>query len=215
MHISKNAVKFTLAPQVNVHAFSIAARLIRTLSALWSGELPGSRRPWIDGEIVVPSENEKLYFISRGDVAKETGYRIDTWGNTDVVGAWSKENARKRVVPNLTDLCARKKWPAFVEFDEVGYNAPPAFARGLELAAELVSQGYIGGLHCYSGCLHNEKYSNPERCIISVSKSWVVGVNLRWDEDEFVGPILALCKAEKFEEKDGWEEYEIRDRRTA
>ncbi|MEK7073138.1 MAG: hypothetical protein AAB974_01740 [Patescibacteria group bacterium] len=121
--------------------------------------------------------------------------------------------------------------PAFVGFNEAGYRE--SFALPLpevvRIAADLVRQGYLGGLSFFSGFRNNNKYDNPERARFQLVPSrelpdWS-GVQitprrelspfllLAWDPRhrgtrEHLKPIIAACEAQgaRFlgDTPDGW-----------
>jgi hypothetical protein len=203
-HKFSNAVLFSKHPGDKRQLRSLCSRVITILSVLWSDCAP-RRRPWIDGGFAASFRQE--------EIATDTGYKLSgIGGRVEVIGR--DNDRRERVRPNLVAICGERKWPAFVYFDEVGYDDRLFFREGMDLAVELVNAGYEGAIRCYSDCIDNEKYENPERCVISISEDGFLSIRIHWGDEILIGPLLDFCRAEGFTEEDGREEWE-KGRKTA
>lgn len=218
----KNAVLFSKRGNQQELAL-LGSRAIITLSALWREILSARwredlhRNPWIEGEFVAVRRKVGLSDFRLEEIASDTGYRLSRFKGTqgiEVVGK-SYELPREEQYeshkwgmkkPDIAALCAGKK-PAFVTFDQAGYDNSRLFAQGMAVAAELVVSGYYGAINCYSGCIDNEMYNNPERCVIS-NEEELLRVRIHWGNEVLVGSLLDLCRAEGFLEEEGWEAYE-------
>ena len=196
-HIHEHAVLFSKQSGNHQQLALLCSRAIVILAALWQGAR--RRNPWIDGGFTASFKPE--------EIATKTGYTLSgIGGRVEVVSR--SENQQEKVRADLVALCGRSKRPAFVSFDEVGYGSSQFFGEGMALATELVSSGYCGALRCYSDCIDNEKFENPERCVISISKDGLLSVRIHWGEENLIGSLLDFCRAEGFTEEDGREEWE-------
>ena len=197
LHTFEHAVLFSKRSDNQQQFALLCSKVIVILAALWRGAR--QRDPWIDGEFTASFRLE--------EVATKTGYNLSGIHGEAKVTSRS-ENRQEKVRADIVALCGRNKRPAFVSFDEVGYGNPQFFDEGMALAAELVSYGYYGEIHCYSDCIGNEKYDNPERCAISISGDGRLGIRIRWGDEILIGGLLDFCRAEGFTEEDGREEWE-------
>ena len=190
----------------------LASKAIVTLSASWSG-VP-RRHPWMNGRF-------QASMLRPEDIAVETGYSIDRHQRITVLGDSYELPEKERLLggtygqkkPDILALCVGKR-PAFVSFYQAGYDVKGLFTQAMEVAAALVAQGYLGGIHCYSDANGNSEFDNPERCVISFDKGDLLKVRIHWGDEILIGPLLDFCRAENFREELGWEEYERR-RKTA
>ena len=196
-HTHQHAVLFSKQSDNQRQLADLCSRAIIILAALWRGARRG--QPWIDGGFSASSKPE--------EIATKTGYVLSgIRGDAQVVSR--SENRQEKTRPDLVALCGRSKKPAFVSFDEVGYGNPQFFGEGMALAAELVSSGYYGTIRCYSDCIGNEKFENHERCVIFISENGLLSVRIHWGDEALIGPLLDFCRAEEFNEEEGWEEWE-------
>lgn len=196
-HIFEHAVLFSRRSDDHQQLAILGSRAIVILAALWRGARQGN--PWIDGGFTASFKPE--------EIATKTGYVLSgISGRVEIVGR--SENREEKVRADLVALCGRNKRPAFVLFDEVGYGNSQFFGEGMALAAELVSSGYYGAIRCYSNCIGNEKYENPERCVIGLDEDRLVSIRIHWGDELLIGPLLDFCRAEGFTETEGWEEWE-------
>ena len=195
-HTHEHAVLFSKSNNQQELAL-LGSRAIVILATLWRR----ARRdqPWIDGRLTASFKPE--------EIATKTGYTLSgIGGRVEVVSR--SENQQEKVRADLVALCGRSKRPAFVSFDEVGYGNQQFFGEGMALAAELVNSGYHGAIRCYSDCIGNEKFENHERCVIAINKDGLLSVRIHWGDEALIGPLLDFCRAEGFNEEEGWEEWE-------
>lgn len=190
----------------------LGSRAIITLSSLWSGAQ--HRNPYINGYFVPWHEKPEKSAFRSGEVAVDTGYRLSRFKGTQGVEVVGKKYVipGTRKEPDIAGLCAGKK-PAFVSFDDAGYDDRSFFTVSIALAAQLVASGYYGVAWCCSDAI---KYmsENPERCTVFIGEDGLLTVRICWGEEKMVGPLLDFCRAERFTEEEGWEEYE-KPRKTA
>ena len=209
-----NAVLFSKHGDQQLLA-SLGSRAIVILSALWSG---APRNPWVNGYLRTVSAA-----IRPEEFATYTGYKISRFGGDQCIAIVGERyelpesqrgNGRRfgRKRPDVPALCTGKK-PVFAMFDQAGYDSGRLFALALAVAAELAASGYCGGINCYSDCIDNNEFENPERCAIDISDG-LLTIRVHWGDEVLVGPLLDFCRAEKFTEEEGWEEYE-KPRKTA
>lgn len=197
-HTHEHAVLFSKQSDNQQQLVILCSKAITTLSALWGKAIP-HRRPWFDGGLMAPFKPE--------EIATATGYKLSgIGGRVEVVSR--SDNQQEKSRPNLVAICGERKWPAFVHFEEVGYDDPTFFGEGLSLATKLVISSYEGSLFCNSDCIDNKKFENHERCVISISKDGLLCVRIHWGDETLVGPLLDFCRAEGFVEEDGREEWE-------
>lgn len=197
-HTFAHAVLFSKRSDNQQQLALLCSRAIVILGALWRGARRG--HPWIDGEFTAPFKPE--------EIATETGYNLSgIRGEAQVVNR-NEDRREIKARPDLVALCGRNKRPAFVSFDEVGYGNSQFFGEGMALAAELVGAGYYGAVRCYSDCIDNKKFENPERCVVSISEDGRLIVRIHWGDETLIGPLLDFCRAEGFTEEDGREEWE-------
>ena len=195
-HTHEHAVLFSKSNNQQELAL-LGSRAIVILATLWRR----ARRdqPWIDGGLTASFKPE--------EIATKTGYTLSgIGGRVEVVSR--SENQQEKVRADLVALCGRSKRPAFVSFDEVGYGNQQFFGEGMALAAELVNSGYHGAIRCYSDCIGNKKFENHERCVIAINKNGLLSVRIHWGDEALIGPLLDFCRAEEFNEEEGWEEWE-------
>jgi len=192
---------------------SLAQKLILLLCALWQ-DAP-HRNPWIEGGFAVFYNKPECSAFSPEEVATDTGYELSRFTGTQVVGRTYRlaDNSLATKVPDLSALAQGKK-ASFVAFREAGYSDRRFFGNGMTLAATLAALGYYGGIRCYSDCIKNEQYNNPERCSLTISEEGLLTVQIRWGEETLVGPLFDLCRAEGFLEADDRDQWE-KPRKTA
>lgn len=199
---------------------ALGSKAIEILSVLWVAA--PNRNPWIDGGFAVFSSKPECSAFSLEEVATDTGYKLSRFHGISVVGksyelprGEQKDGKRwARKTPDMPALCHGKK-PFFVSLDQVGYDNRTFFKQGIVLTAELVSSGYYGSIRCYSDCdRYHDMYDNPERCAVSVSEDGLLAIRIHWGDETLVGSLLDFCRAEKFTEEEGLEDYE-KPRKTA
>lgn len=201
-HTHEHAVLFSMHSDDEQQLRLLCSKAITILSSLWGDRwtrINAYRRPWIDGGFNSP--------VGAGDIATATGYKLSgTAGRIEVISQ-EVTDQQEKIRPDIVAICGKRKWPAFIYFDEVGYDDARLFGEGMALAVELVNVGYHGAIRCYSDCIDNNKYENHERCVIAIGKDGL-SVRVHWGDEVFVGPLLDFCRAEGFVEEDGWMEWE-------
>lgn len=199
---------------------NLGSKAIIILASLWSGS--PRRNPFINGHFVVCESNPVKSAFRPEEIAAGTGFEVSRFHGIQgvrIIGEEYKHTDKQGLVtwrrkkPDITGICGGKR-PSFVIFrDEVGYDDRELFDQSMAIAAELASFGYYGSISCRSGAV---KYvnENPERCRISISEYGLLSVAVRWGDEALVGSLLDFCRAEKFTEMEGWEDYE-KPRKTA
>lgn len=215
-----DAVLFSKSSSNQRELAKLGSKAIIILASLWL-ETP-HRNPYIRGRFVVCESYPIKSVFRPEEIATGTGLEVSRFHGiqgTKIVGEEYKHTDRqgldtwRKKKPDVIGLCGGKR-PAFVLFDgEVGYGDRELFDQSMALAAKLVSSGYYGSVSCCSDAI---KYvnENPERCRISISEYGLLSVRIHWGDEVLVGPLLDFCRAEKFTEEEGWEEYE-KPRKTA
>lgn len=187
---------------------------------------------WLDGALEAP---QKL--IGAGRVHPDAGYVLGGFVERGFKLASLHEHLHgRREYESIRrvdthGIVTSPRLPAFVEFDEAGYREKFAlpFSEVVRIAADLVRQGYLGGLSFYSGFEDNNKYDNPERARfeltpsrelpdrtgtqLTVPRELAPHLKLVWfprlgGEREKLRPIIAACEAQGApclgDTPDGW-----------
>lgn len=121
---------------------------------------------WLDGTLDAP---QKL--IDDGRVHPDAGYVLGGFEERGfrLASLHEYRHGRRQDEPirrvDTHGIVTAPRLPAFVGFNEAGYRESFAlpFTEIVRIAADLVRQGYLGGLSFFSGFRNNNKYDNPER----------------------------------------------------
>lgn len=175
------------------------ASLVRAVPDGWS---------WLDGGLYAPRR-----LVSEGLAMPDTGYALSRFrgGRTEVTGRTVRDGDDTREVPpDLFGFLVERKRPAWIGFDEAGYQNSHDLTLALakRLASGFVHLGYRGYLRFYSDCRHNSKYRNPARFYLEMAAGNCHGANSRdghgaaivsWDAEcggtqDMVQGLLDLCR---------------------
>jgi hypothetical protein len=178
----------------------IMAKLVEAVPSNWS---------WVDGWLYASDA-----IIASRQVEEHTGFDLQRFHsiNPTITGSYDGDKGKRRK-PNLLAIIVDQKLPGFIKFDEAGYGADiVTLELAKRIAISFLRKGYRGGLHFYSGCYDNSKYSNPARCSL-IFEPWdgapiereeagaqPARVKLEWEsryrgKEETIAPIVAVCRA--------------------
>lgn len=173
--------------------------LIRTVPDGWS---------WLDGGLYAPKR-----LVNDGLATPDTGYALSRFrgGRAEVTGRTIREGeVTREAAPDLFGFLVERKRPAWVSFEEAGYQNSHDLTLALakRLASGFVHLGYRGFLRFYSDCFRNSKYRNPARLYLEMASGDCHGAGVRdkdgiaivtWDAEcngtkDMVGGLLDLCR---------------------
>lgn len=139
---------------------NVIASVIRSVPDSWS---------WVDGTLSVPKP-----LVSEDLAMPDTGYLLSRFRNVraEVVGRTLGElGVAYDKPPDLFGFLVERKRPAWVKFDEAGYDNSHdlTLATAKRLAGGFVHLGYRGILRFFSDCRHNNKFHNPARLYLEMA----------------------------------------------
>jgi hypothetical protein len=164
----------------------------------WLVEAIPNAWQWVDGYLSAP---EGL------DVARETGFQLSRYSSApNIVAPTGK-------VPDFLGIMVLRKPPAFMCFEEAGYESKSVPVELVKkIAVEFLLMSYSGHLTFFKSCHRNSKYENSARCSM-IFQSWggapfqrpedgeqPARVKLEWSRVnrgslEDIEPILKVCRS--------------------
>lgn len=183
-----NSARFFEIPEDS----DVMAKIIESVPTSWS---------FMDG-VLCPTKD----IIASGQVEERTGFNISRFYsiNPTIAG----ENVG--VIPNLFGILVEQKIPAFISFEEAGYEDHRIITFELvkRIAAGFVRKGYRGHLSAFRDCQDDDKYNNSAKCKIALKPfegsaafdelgQQPPRVRLEWRAhcDEYVAPIVTACQS--------------------